>query len=443
MVKPNYKVLTVYLLGVFIGALDTNILGPVFPMIARSFHVTLEGAAWTVTAYTVAYIGSTVMAGALGDRLGHRKVFIWGVAMFAIASLTAALSRDFALFVIARIVQGAGAGAVYPNGQAEGLKQFPPEKRGMALGMFGAVFGMASIIGPTLGGVLGQFFGWPAVFIINLPIALIVLGMLRKAPPSETTARPLPDWLGGASFSAGLASTLLVLMGQGWTRLVFLVLALGFFGLMAYRQRVARTPFLDAKPLANKAGIAMMVGAGLIGLDMSAAIFVPALVQSALHYSVLDSGLALLPAAFTGALLAGVGGVLVDRIGAKRLLAIGLFAAAVGGVLLAWPPLTFTRFILAMVALGLGTAFTMGAPLNHLALNLYKPEQAGEALSLMAVFRATGLAAGPILLTAAKVFDGFTGMYSVVAIASLIGVLVFLAVPENFHRVPSSLVQKG
>jgi MFS family permease len=158
---------------------------------------------------------------------------------------------------------------------------------------------------------------------------------------------------------------------------------------------------------------------------------------------VLDSGLALLPAAFTGALLAGAGGILVDKIGAKKILAIGLFAAAVGGVLLAWPPLTFTRFILAMVALGLGTAFTMGAPLNRLALDLYRPEQAGEALSLMAVFRATGLAAGPILLTAAEVFHGFTGMYSVVALASLIGVFVFLAVPEQSHRVGTPFVQKG
>ncbi|WP_430626234.1 MFS transporter [Sulfobacillus thermotolerans] len=269
-----------------------------------------------------------------------------------------------------------------------------------------------------LGGVLGQYFGWPAVFIINLPIALIVLAMLRKAPPSEIVTRPLPDWVGGSSFSAGLASVLLVLMGQGTVRLVFLVLAVFFFGIMAWRQKVARTPFLDTTPLANKAGIAVMVGAGLIGLDMSAAIFVPALVQADLHYSVLESGLALLPAAFTGALLAGAGGVMVDRVGAKRILAVGLAAAAIGGVLLAWPPLTFLRFILAMIALGMGTAFTMGAPLNRLALDLYRSEQAGEALSLMAVFRATGLAAGPILLTAAKVLHGFTGMYGAVALAS-------------------------
>ncbi|PSR27862.1 MAG: MFS transporter [Sulfobacillus thermosulfidooxidans] len=441
--RPNYKALGVYLLGVFIGALDTNVLGPVFPVIARSFHVNLEIAAWTVTAYTVAYIASTVLAGALGDRLGHRKVFVWGIILFAVASITAALSREFALFVIARIVQGAGAGAVYPNGQAEGLKQFPPEKHGMALGMFGAVFGLASVIGPTLGGILGQVFGWPAVFIINLPIALIVLAMLRNAPPSTVVPRALPDWVGGASFSAGLASILLVIMGQGIIRLVFFILAVFFFGLMIWRQKVAKTPFLDSKPLMNKAGVAMMIGAALIGLDMSAAIFVPALVQSDLHFSVLQSGLALLPAAFTGALLAGAGGIMVDRMGAKKILAVGLVAAGVGAVLLAWPHLTFFRFILAMMALGLGTAFTMGAPLNRLALDLYKTDQAGEALSLMAVFRATGLAAGPILLTAAKVVHGFTGMYGTVAIASVIGALVFMVVPEHRPGMRTSLAQKG
>ncbi|HBQ96523.1 MAG TPA: MFS transporter, partial [Sulfobacillus sp.] len=100
---------------------------------------------------------------------------------------------------------------------------------------------------------MGQVFGWPAVFIINLPIALIVLAMLRNTPPSAVVARALPDWVGGASFSAGLASILLVIMGQGLIRVVFLGLSVFFFALMLWRQRVAATPFLDSRPLANKA----------------------------------------------------------------------------------------------------------------------------------------------------------------------------------------------
>ncbi len=441
--RPNYRVLSVYLIGVFIGALDTNVLAPVFPLIMRGFRIPLGWVAWTITAYTVAYIASTVMSGAWGDRLGHKRVFLWGIVAFMLASLLAALSPNFWIFMLARVVQGAGAGAVYPNAQAEGIRQFPAEKRGMALGMFGAVFGLASVLGPTLGGFLGQYFGWSAVFWVNVPIALVVLAMSGRVAASAAQERPIPDWKGGVSFSVLLASGLLVLMGTGWLRAVFAVVALMALVVFIVRERQAASPFMDPKPLSNGAGVSMMVGAALIGLDMSAAVFVPTLVQRDLHFSVLSSGLALLPAAFSGAVLSGVGGVLVDRVGPRKILVIGLLAGAIGGLLLAWPPLTFTRFIISMVFFGFGTAFTMGAPLNRMALALYRDDQAGEALSLVAVFRGMGLAAGPILLTAAEVVRGFTGMFGAVMVASLIGIVAFLFVPDLKPLKQGHVVSEG
>jgi MFS family permease len=428
--KPNYRILTVYFVGVFIGALDTNVLGPVFPLITRSFHIAFTWTAWTITAYTVSYIASTILAGAAGDRFGHRTLFLWGIVAFGLASLVAAFSVNFVMFVAARIIQGAGAGAVYPNAQAEGLKLFPANRRGMALGLFGAIFGVASILGPTTGGALGQYFGWPSVFLVNVPIALVVLVMIRRVPRSQVAERAVPDIVGGLGFSLFLASILLFVMVHSPLRWVFLILALVFFLVFWFRQRTSPVPFLDSKPLTNTAGIAMMIGAALIGLDMSAAIFVPTLTQNTLHFSVLISGVALLPAAFTGAVFSGAGGVMVDRIGPRKVLAAGLVAAALGGLLLAWPDLVLWRFLAAMVALGIGTAFTMGAPLNRMALALYREDQAGEALSLMAVFRGIGLASGPILLTVAEGWHGFTGMFGVVFVGSLVGLVAFLFVPD-------------
>ncbi|MDA8192464.1 MAG: MFS transporter [Thermaerobacter sp.] len=437
--RPNYRMLTIYLTGIFMGALDTNVVGPVFTLITHSFRVSLGWTAWTVTAYTVAYIASTVLAGAVGDRMGHKRMFVLGIVAFGLASVLAAVSPVFWVFVAARAIQGIGAGAVYPNAQAEGIRQFPPEKKGMALGIFGAVFGIASIVGPTVGGILGQFLGWPAVFLVNVPIALGVLVVARRLPSSDVHARPLPDVAGGLSFSAMLAMLLLFVMITSNQRWVFLAVGLVLVGSFISRQRRAAVPFLDTRPLANSAGIAMMAGAALIGLDMSAAIFVPTLVQRALHFSVVASGLALLPAAFSGALLSGVGGVMTDRVGPRKVLTIGLVAGAGGGLLLAWPPLVMVRFILAMILLGTGTAFTMGAPLNRMALALYRDDQAGEALSLIAVFRGIGVAAGPIILTSAQVFHGFTGMFGSVFVASLVGVVAFLFVP-NVRPAPRAKV---
>lgn len=424
----------IYLIGVFVGALDTNVLGPAFPLIMRSFHVSLSWVAWTITAYTVAYVATTVLAGAIGDRRGRRTVFVFGLVAFGVASLLAASARSFPFFVFARVVQGVGAGAVYPNAQAEGVALFPAERRGMALGMFGAVFGLASIIGPNVGGVLAQYVGWPSIFLLNVPIVVVVLILSRRLAATPSRGEPLPDVAGGLSFAAFLASALLALEAGGAARLGLLVLAIVLLLIFLWRQQRATTPFLDSAPLTNAAGAAMIAGAALIGLNMSAAVFVPTLVQRELHYSVVASGVALMPAALSGAVLAGVGGVLVDRVGAKSVLLLGLLAGAIGGLLLMLPHLTLLRFILAMVAFGVGTAFTMGAPLNRLALALYRDDQAGEALSLVAVFRSVGIAAGPVLLTIAAAWQGFEAMFGAVAVASVIGFLLFLTVPDARPR---------
>lgn len=429
--RPNSRVLVVYLLGVFVGALDMGILGPAFPLIARSFHISLAWMAWTITTYSVAYVAATVLAGAAGDRHGRRRLFLFGMVAFGLASTIAALSHVFWLFLVARAVQGLGAGAVYPNAQAEGARLFPPERRGLALGIFGAVFGVATIVGPNLGGALAQYFGWPYIFAINIPIAALVLGLAIRLPESERSTRPAPDALAGVAFSLFLALALLSLDDQGALRLLTLAgaaLLLVFFVLR--ERRGEGTPFLDPHALRGVSGAALVAGAAVIGVDMSAAVFVPTLAQQRLGLSVLGSGFALMPAALSAAVLAPVGGSLADRLGGRGVLQTGLVFAALGGVLLALPGLTLLRFILAMLAFGVGTTFTMGAPLNRLAIGLYHEEQTGEALANVAVFRSVGVAAGPVLLTLAMAWHRFTGMFAAVAAISLLGMAVFLLVPD-------------
>lgn len=418
----------------FVGALDTSVLGPVFGQIAHGFGVSLAWTAWTVTAYTVSYVASTVLAGAMGDRYGRRRVFAVGVVAFGLASALAAFSPAFWVFLVARGIQGLGAGAVYPNALAEGAAQFPAARRGTALGIFGAAFGLANIVGPNVGGALGQFYGWPSIFLVNVPLALIVLllAVRVKGRPQPAGDRAVPDWVGGLSFSALLAAALLVLAVPGPLRWVFLAAAVALALAFAARQRGARHPFLDTRPLAGPGGPPLVLGAALIGLDLSSAVFVPVLAQRELGLSVLASGVALMPAALTGAVLAGVAGVLTDRRGPRTVIQVGLAAGVAGGVLLAWPHLSLALFILAMVAFGFSTAFTIGAPLNRLALGLYgdREEQSGEALSLIAVCRSVGLAAGPVVLTLAQVWQGWSGMFGAVAVASLIGLALFFGVPD-------------
>jgi len=417
--------LVVYLLGVFVGALDVNVLGPALPLIAHGFHTTLAWTAWTVTAYTVAYAASTVLAGAIGDRMGRRGTFRTGVALFGVASLIAAVAPHFVVFVLARVVQGAGAGAVYPNAQAEGVQAFPTARRGMALGLFGAVFGLASIIGPNVGGGLAQLFGWPAIFWFNAAAAVVVLALSVRLRSSQAARRALPDVAGGVAFACMLGGGLLGLAASGAARALCLAAGGAAALVFAWRQRRASVAFLDPAPFLRSSGGLLMLGAALIGLNMSAAVFVPDLAQHELGLGVFASGVALMPAAFSGAIMAGVGGVMVDRIGARAVMLMGLAAGVVGGALLAAGRVDALTFVLAMVAFGLATAFTMGAPINRMAMALYSDAQAGEALSLVAVFRSVGLAAGPVLLTLAQDYRGFTGMFGTVAVASFVALVVF------------------
>lgn len=416
----------------FVGALDIGIVSPAFPLIARTFHITLAWMAWTVTTYTVTYVASTVLSGAAGDRYGRRLLFRSGVAAFGVASLIAALSHSFAIFLLARAIQGLGAGAVYPNAQAEGVRFFPPERRGLALGIFGAVFGLASMVGPVIGGVLAQYSGWPAIFLVNIPIAALVLLVSLRLPVSERTDRPAPDFLAGVVFAVFLATVLLTLEVGGPLRWVLLLAAAATLALFIVRERRPRgAPFLDPRAFSGVRGAALVLTSAVIGVDMSAAVFVPTLAQRVLGFSTLGSGLSVLPAAFSGAVLAGVGGVLTDRRGGRVVLQIGLAFALVGGILLALPGMTLWRFVLAMLAFGVGTAFTMGAPLNRLALALHSDAQAGEALASVAVFRSVGLAAGPVLLTLAMAFHGFEGMFLGVAAVSVVGGLAVFLVPDS------------
>lgn len=422
--------LTVYLLGVFMGSLDTNVLGPVLPLLAHGLHTTLAWAAWTVTVYTAAYVAFTVIAGPVGDKYGRRRMFMFGVALFGVGSVAAALSQSLWFLLLARALQGMGAGAVYPTAQAQGVGLFAPNRRGVALGIFGAVFGLSSVIGPNVGGALGQWFGWSSIFVFNVPLAVIVLWAARRLPESVGTDLPTPDWAGGIGFSGMVAGALLTLVVSGPLRWLLATFTLALGALFFVRQRRAASPFLNVRPLAHPVGLLFVAGTVLIGYDLSAAVFVPALAQKELGFSVFGSGLALMPAAVSGAFLAAVAGVLVDRIGPRRVLQIGFAAAVLGGAVLALPHLQFSEFVVAMVALGLATAFTVGAPPNRMAIAMYPEEQTGEALALISVFRAVGLAAGPVFLTLAAQPLGFTGMFGSVAAVSLVGLGIFFVVPD-------------
>ncbi|MDE3091594.1 MAG: MFS transporter, partial [Chloroflexota bacterium] len=205
--QSRNRILLVLFIGVLMGALDIAIVGPALPTIRNSFGVDDRAGAWIFTTYVLFNLIGVPLMAKLSDVFGRRSIYIVDVALFATGSLIVALSPALPVMLVGRAVQGLGAGGVFPVASAVIGDTFPPEKRGSALGLIGAVFGVAFLIGPILAGAVLYFLSWHWLFVINLPIAIIVIAMaLRVLPGARPTQQRAFDWFGMAVLAVLLAS---------------------------------------------------------------------------------------------------------------------------------------------------------------------------------------------------------------------------------------------
>ncbi|MGC8779609.1 MAG: MFS transporter, partial [Anaerolineae bacterium] len=201
------RVLLVLFIGVLMGALDIAIVAPALPAVQAYFGVGDRVLAWTITIYVLFNLIGTPLMAKLSDMSGRRTIYILDVLLFAAGSLIVALAPGFGVLLVGRALQGLGAGGIFPVASAVIGDTFPPEKRGSALGLIGAVFGLAFLVGPILGGVLLGLFGWRSLFLINLPIALAVIVLSLITLPATRPAERRPfDGAGMAVLAALLAA---------------------------------------------------------------------------------------------------------------------------------------------------------------------------------------------------------------------------------------------
>lgn len=439
--KQKLVLLTV-LLGVFMGALDITIVAPAFPALGEVFGASARNMSWALTVYVLVNIVAMPFMARLSDIYGRRAIYTLDVVLFGAGSLLAASAPDLGVFLLGRAVQAAGAGGIFPVANAVIGDTFPPERRGFALGIVGALWGVAAMLGPVLGVVILAVAGWPWIFAINFPLAFIVMWLsFRHLPTTRAEEEVTFDWLGMVVLAAVLLSvTYGINQLQADDLIASLVrqspfLALGaillpVFWLIEHR---AHDPIVRPALFGRRQIIVANVLSASAGLGEAGIFFLPTLAGMALGLTEERGGLLIMPLAATMFVGTPAAGRLVDRMGSKVVLVFGGLATSLGMIMLGTVATSLPVFVLATIVVGLGLSSLLGAPVRYIAVNEAAPEDRGAALAIIGVFNNIGIAlgsalAGGVVTSAGGGLAGYGQAYLFVGgigfLAALLGMLL-------------------
>src|SRR5712691_9654910 len=402
--------------ALFMVTLDNLVVTTALPVIRRSLHSSLAGLEWTVNAYTLTFAVLLLTGAALGDRFGRRRLFVIGMAIFTLGSVAAALAPSIGALVAARAVQGLGGAIVTPLTLTILSAAVPAERRGLVLGAWGGISGLAVAIGPLVGGAVVEGISWQWIFWLNVPIglALIPLAALRlRETRGPNDSLDLPG--------LGLASTGLLgivwglvrgnQLGWGSPEIVATLsggaIVLALFVLWELR---APAPMLPLRFFRNRTFSAANAASLLMFFGMFGSIFLLAqFFQSIQGYSPLQAGLRILPWTAMPIFVAPIAGALSDRIGGGRIMATGLTLQAAG---LAWiatvstPTVAYGELVVPFILSGVGMALYF-APVANVVLGAVRPQEEGQASGSLNAIRELGGVFGVAVL--ASIFAHYGG----------------------------------
>jgi EmrB/QacA subfamily drug resistance transporter len=372
----------------FMVVLDSVVVITALPRMQGDLHVSLSSLQWTLNAYGIAFAAGIITAAALGDRFGRRKVFSIGLGLFTVASVTCALAPNLPALIVARTVQGLGGAVVLPLSLTILTAAFPAERRGMIVGIYGGLAGLAVAMGPILGGALTQSIDWHWIFWINVPIGVnaVLLG-LRMLPESYGAPERL-DLVGVGLVTAGVVGLVWALTRAGtvgWMSAETVgslsAGALLLAGFVWWEHRV-EAPMV---PLRMFRARDFTIG-NLATFLMSGAIFAGGLLvteefQLARHFSPVGAGVRLLPFFATPMLVSPVAGALSDRVGRRSIIVVGLSMLTAGFAWVAWRGSLATSWIEIVAALLIaGVGISMALPTVPTAvLSAVAPDEMGKA----------------------------------------------------------------
>jgi EmrB/QacA subfamily drug resistance transporter len=396
-------------LGAFILLVDVTIVNVALPRMADDLNASFSSLQWVIDVYALALAALLMAAGSLADLFGHRRLYVAGLTVFALASLACALSPNAAALITARAVQGVGGAAMFATSAALVSATYAGRDRGVAFGVWGAVNGAAAAAGPIVGGLLTQGFGWQAIFLVNLPIAVAAVALTLKVLPVGGRGAGRLDVPGALVFTVAAASLTYALIrggehgwGDGQSVAAFVLAGVAAVVFVPVELRSAH-PMLDLALLRRPAFSGLLAGALLYQLAaFSGLVFISLWLQDVLGLSPVRGGLALMPLAGTAFVVAGAAGRHTHRFAPRVPIGGGMLLIGAGSLLL-WASVhassgqtaLFAGLAVSGVGVGLATPVLVSA-----AVESVPPARAGMAGAAVNTFRQLGMTLGIALLGA-------------------------------------------
>jgi EmrB/QacA subfamily drug resistance transporter len=386
--------------ALFMVMLDNTVVNVALPSIQEDLGASLSGLEWTVNIYTLSFAVLLVTGGRLGDILGRRKMFLFGVVVFAVSSAAIGLAPDQGWLVAGRAVQGIGAAFMMPATLSIITVAFPPEERGKAIGTWAGVSALALAIGPVVGGALTEYVSWRAIFFLNLPVAVgaVAVTLFAAHESRDESRRHTIDWPGIFSISVGLTALVLALIeGNAWgwgSPEIVSLLATAAVGLTAFFviEHKVREPMVEFSLFRSRTFLGTNAVAFIVSFAMLAMFFFTALyMQNSLGYSAIEAGVRFLPSTLMIVLIAPLAGRLTDRIGPRPLLVTGLTLVTIALLIQTRIDVGtgYGLLLPAFIVMGIGMALTM-SPMSTAAMNSVAAHKAGVASGILSMSRMVG-----------------------------------------------------
>ena len=435
--KTRNLILILFLIGVFMGSLDTGIIGPVLPSIEQSFSLTSRESSWIFTFFVIFFmIGSPVMA-KFSDFYGRKKIFIMDVLLFGIGSCLIAFSFNIESIFLGRIIQGFGCGGIFPVAGAFIGDAFPLEERGKALGILGSVFGISAIGGPLVGAVLIPY-GWNWCFTINIPISIFLILFAAYILPNSENSRKLKiDYLGII-----ILSLLAIFLAYGLNQIdssnfinsllslnvaPFLLAFIILIPIFLKIEKKAQESIVAIDMLENKEIRIACIETLSYGIIYSSAIFIPSLVILSMGLNDQLASLILIPILGANAVAAPILGKILDSTGSRKLMMIGTIILTIGLIAIAIYPHNLILFIAAGCLVGVGMVTIIGAPLRYIVLSEAKPTERGAGQAIVNMLSSAGqLIGGALIGGIIASFSGIIGYKVSLILAAIVAFIAFL-----------------